>query len=146
MSLFLKNYQYLKQRMLSLLALVQRIEEQNRKEVAKTLLYTSLVVTVLVQMSGSSIDPKFWYITRSACMLTGIYLSFSIYNNLFLLIMLQLSINDLLDEVFFNPLAIDINEYLTALFIVFLTTRKKLVIMYRYLRLKYKKDNETRIL
>lgn len=100
-------------------------EKEQRNKIVKALSITSLSMIVVSYSVWSYIDPKIWYISIAFGLLVFTYVLNLFYTGCFFFrIMFELAFNNLLDEMFFNPTKVEINEYITALLIVIVEMKK----------------------
>lgn len=115
----------IKLNLLLLWEVVRTAEKEERNKIAKILSIVSLSMIVMSYSLWHYISPQIWYISIAFGLLMFTYVLNLFYSGCFFFrIMFELALNNLVDELFFNPTKVEINEYITALIIVIIEMKK----------------------
>lgn len=84
----------------------------------------ALVLCVLVRNFAFLFPNHFYYISEAVLIfVVSLYLYLHV-NNFFTFLMFGLSINNLLDELFFNPLKLNLNEMIFTIVLIIIALRR----------------------
>jgi len=100
-----------------------------KAKILNIILSFALVLSVLVRNFDFIFPKHFYYISESILIFVVSLYLYSYVKNFFTFLLFGLTINNLFDELFFNPLELGINEIVVTIVLI-------LIAIFRYVRRK----------
>lgn len=94
------------------------------KNTLKTFVILSIILDVLVRNFGEKFPDHFYYKAEAIMMFSFAALFFHYKNNIFTFIIIGLTFNNLIDELLFNPLKLNLNEIIFSIIFIILSFYK----------------------